>query len=121
MLKKRIDGACAHRDTHLPSFKLITLVITDEDAAKAQRKASLDVKLCIVQSGPIFVADISILQEEVRSLNVLIGPLFVTQLFLEIVGVKHDSCSEEVRQVFWLTFLSWNKVIGEKPHVFLNH
>ena len=67
------------------------------------------------------MSDISILQEEVRGLYILISPLFVAQLFLEIVGVEHDGRAEEVSKILGLTLLSTYKVFREELLVLLNH
>ena len=67
------------------------------------------------------MSDISILQEEIRGLNILISPLLVSQLFFEIVGIEHDRRAEEVSKILGLTLLSTYKVFREELLVLLNH
>ena len=84
----------------MSTLKFITLIITAEDAVESEGQASFHIELCMVESGPVVVADVSVLHEVVIGYGVLISPFLCTQFFLEEVGVEDDSSAEKVGEVF---------------------
>ena len=105
----------------MSTLKFIAFVITAEDAVESEGQASFHIELCMVESGPIVVADVGILHEVVIGYGVLISPFLCTQFFLEEVGIEDDSCTEKVGEVFWLTGLCADEVFGEKCFFFFDH